>query len=83
MAQLYSSIALACTCQFGLGTITVLWYSACKSLVEAAVRAYKQTSSQVVMPHEGRRSIIYLMSLIDGRLPAQQCVLVLEASCPC
>ena len=37
----HCSCLTACTCQFGPGTITVLGYKACKSLVEAAVRAYK------------------------------------------
>ena len=30
------------------------------------------------MLHEGRCSILCLMSVIEGRLPAQRCVLVLE-----
>ena len=34
------------------------------------------------MLHERRRSILCLMSLIEGRLPAQRCVLVLEHPAP-
>ena len=59
MAQPYSSIALACTCQFGPGTIAVLWYKACKSLVEAAERI----SPQVVMALEGRCSVLHFNEL--------------------
>jgi hypothetical protein len=60
MSQLYSPIALASTCQFGPGTMTVLWYKACKSLVEAAVREYF-ISSQVVMALEGCCSVLHFV----------------------
>ena len=42
----------------------------------------ERLSSQVVMPQEGRCSILCLMSVIEGRLPAQSCVLFLEHSSP-
>ena len=42
----------------------------------------ERLSSLVVMPQEGRCSILYLMSIIECRIPPQSCVLFLEHSAP-
>ena len=79
MAQLYSIRPLLVRANlgpvqsrsFGTRLAKVSWRPQCERI-----------SSQVVMPHEGRRSILCLMSVIEGRLPAQQCVIVLEHPAP-
>ena len=73
------------------------YFAVCASLVQSRSFWYKaflklswrskglqreRSSSQVVMPQEGRCSILCLMSIIEGRLPAQSCVLFLAHSAP-
>ena len=79
MAQLYSIRPLLVRANLG----PVQSRSFGTRLAKVSWRPQREhLSSQVVMLHERRRSILCLMSLIEGRPPAQRCVIVLEHPAP-